>query len=343
MPGAQRRGRGVRARSPVQRVDGRTRCLRRVAGARSGGRRADGRRRSSSARSFPRCVPPARAPGVGGRRALPQPPGDPQAARAAGGRPSARARARRPALERRRIDRADRGAAAAQSRCADPLRARLPAEPGARPPVRRARGALGPPDRARRAQRGPGGGAAGRSRAGSDRGHLPPRWRQPVLPRAARARRRGGVASRGARRQRSGQRRSRRRRGVARRGARVAVGGAARAAGCRRRRRRAVRARPRGRDRRAVRARRARRARRAPGARSRAAHARCRGASSSATRSCAARSSSRRRVAGSSPLTRAPRPRWPRAAPQPPSAPTTSSSPRARATRTPSRCSWTRA
>ena len=42
----------------------------------------------------------------------------------------------------------------------------LPAEPGARPPVGRARGALGPPDRARRAQRGAGGGAAGRSRTG---------------------------------------------------------------------------------------------------------------------------------------------------------------------------------
>ena len=113
---------------------------------------------------------------------------------------------------------------------------------------------------------------------------------------------------------------------------------AARAARGRRRRRRAVRARPRGSDRRAAGAR-----RRSPRStrcwRSiSCARPRCRGASSSATRSCAARSTSRRRAAGGSRLTRARRPRWPRAAPTPPSAPTTSSSPRARATRTPSRC-----
>ena len=82
----------------------------------------------------------------------------------------------------------------------------------------------------------------------------------------------GGEAwrHRGAGRQRRGQRGPCRRRGVARRGARIPVGGAARAAGCRRRRRRAVRGRPRGGDRGAVPGRGARGARRAPGARSRA-------------------------------------------------------------------------
>ena len=67
---------------------------------------------------------------------------------------------------------------------------------------------------------------------------------------------------------------------------------------------------------------------------------RCRGASSSATRSCGARSSSRRRAAGSSRPTPGPRPRWRRGAPRPRSARTTSSTPRARATSWPSRCSW---
>ena len=344
MPGARRRGGGVRARSPVQRLDGRARCVRRVAGARSGGPRAAGRR--PRARRDPSLAASVRrrARGVGGRRALPQPSGDPHAARAAGRRPSARARAGRPALERRRIDRADRRAAAARSRVrrsssrSPSGRARRPA--GCRPRSRCPRSAASRSASSARRRRGscwaisqPGAVAAIYRHGGGNPFYLE------QLARAGE----DAWRHRAPGRQRSGKRGSRRRRGVARRGARVPVGEAARAAGCRRRRRRAVRGRPRGRDRGAVRA--PTGSRRSTGSwRSiSCVRPRCRGASSSATRSCAARSSSRRRVAGSSRRTPGPRPRWPPAAPRRPSARTTSSTPRAQATRRRSRCSWRQA
>ena len=67
------------------------------------------------------------------------------------------------------------------------------------------------------------------------------------------------------------------------------------------------------------------------------ARRRCRAASSSATRSCAGRSTRRRRPVGGSRPTRGRPRRWPRGAPPRPSAPTTSSSTQARATRRRSR------
>ena len=138
------------------------------------------------------------------------------AARPARRRPAARARPRRPALERPGVDRPDRGAAAPRPERARPARARLPPRPGARAARRRACRAGRAAHRARAAQRerrrGSCVGDGRRRRRSTARG-----GRQPVLPRAARARRAQRCRRRRGRRRR---RHPRRRRGVARRGAR---------------------------------------------------------------------------------------------------------------------------
>ena len=345
MPGAQRRGRRVRARSPVQRLDGRARCLRRVAGARSGGRRATGRRRSSSARSFPRCVLPA----SGARESVADERYRSHRAirrllELLARRPSARARARRPALERRRVDRADRrrccGAAPSRrSSSRSPSgRARRPAAcpPRSRcPSVRRI--ALGELSEAQAAR------AAGRSRAGE---RSPPSTATAAATRSTSSSSRAPAGKRGVTRRRAATERetgflppsprrsprsSRRCRGRSARCWMPPPSPASRSSPASRPRSPSC-PRPTG-------------SRRSTGSwRSiSCVRRRCRGASSSATRSCAARSSSRRRVAGSSRPTPGPRPRWLRGAPQRPSARTTSSTPRARVTSRPSRCSCARA
>ena len=67
-------------------------------------------------------------------------------------------------------------------------RAGLPPGAGARAPDRGARGAGRDPRRPCAADAGAGGATAGRRRPGDGRRDVPPRRRQPVLPRAARAR-----------------------------------------------------------------------------------------------------------------------------------------------------------
>ena len=176
---------------------------------------------------------------------------------------------------------------------------------------------VGAADRARAAQRGAGDAAAAASSIRSGGGDLPARRRQPLLPRAARARRRRTATFAAPR-------------GDGRRATAPACppavaaslaeelaslsGTRARAARGRGRRRRAVRARSRGGDRRAVaRPRGSPRSMRCSSSIS-CARRRCRAGSSSAIRSCGGRSTSRRRAAGGSPRTRARRPSWLRGA-----------------------------
>ena len=93
---------------------------------------ADAARRARR-RSCRRLRQPAGEPATRRRRrALPRAPRDPHAARAARGRPAARARARRPALERRRVDRADRGACCGAARVRRSC-SRSPSGPARRP------------------------------------------------------------------------------------------------------------------------------------------------------------------------------------------------------------------
>ena len=117
-------GGGVRARPAVRRLGRRARRLRRLAGP----RRGVGHRRAALDRAGVR------------RRAAPSPP---RAARAAGGdrgAQAARAGPRRPALERRRLDRGARRAAAPRHDRARAAGARVPLGEGAREADRGARG-----------------------------------------------------------------------------------------------------------------------------------------------------------------------------------------------------------
>ena len=156
----------VRARPAVQRLGGRARRVRRLAGAEPDTTR--GTPRPSA--SWRDVLPVAAAPGRPGRRigrgrALPRAPRGAEAARAACRRPAARARARRPPLERRRLDRAARARCCAAGRTRAVLLA-LAFRRGQAPT--RLSAALGGAGRCRRialdaAQRGRGGAAAGRT------------------------------------------------------------------------------------------------------------------------------------------------------------------------------------
>ena len=133
----------------------------------------------------------------GGRRALPRPPGGAGAAGAAGRGHAGGAGAGRPALGRPGIDRAGGRADAAGPRGPGPAGVGLPAGPGARAAVGRAGRPDRHPCRARAADRGGGRGDAGRPGRSVARGHLPPRRREPVLPRAAGAGQRRRPPARG--------------------------------------------------------------------------------------------------------------------------------------------------
>ena len=202
LPRARRVGDGVRAR-PARSASGSTRSTpsspRRSSTCDAAlGRRVGRRARASVVPSLRRPAAPDTQ--VGRRRALPRAPRGAPAARAARRGPPARARARRPALERRRVDRA------ARRRCcaAGPTR---PSCSRSRSAAARRRRACRPRSRRRR--------CAGstleqlseaeavellaRPRPAARGGRLPPRRRQPVLPRAARARPGGRRRSRPAR------------------------------------------------------------------------------------------------------------------------------------------------
>ena len=162
------------------------------------------------------CCPPLRATGRAGdshrgRRALPRPPGRCAALLELLAEDQPRgARARRPALGRPGVDRAGGRAAAARARRAGAAGA-SPSGPARRPsgwrprwpPPPSRRVDAGPAERGRRAE------LLGDVDARSAGGHLPPRRRQPVLPRAAGPGQRAGqaVGRAAARRRRRGRRR----------------------------------------------------------------------------------------------------------------------------------------
>ena len=342
LPRARRLGDGVRARPAVQRLGRRPRRLRRLAGARPGqdlGRRGGRRARRGAAR---RCGPAGDATAsVADERYRTH-----RAVRRllellAADRPLVLG-ARRPALERRRVDRAARqrccGAARMPPSCwrwrfGRGRRRRVCLPRWRLPSVRRialeqlseaqATLAAGRARSADRRRRSTGTAAAtpstsSSSRAAGDDGDAR------AAPNGAAASTRPACRRRSRRRS---PRSSHRSPSTERDAARGGGGG-----------RRAVRARSRGDDRRAVRCRGAHRARCACSRVISCARQRCRAASSSAIRSCAGRSTSRLRAAGGLRRTRGLRPSWPREAPPPASAPTTSSSRPSRGTRRRSSC-----
>ena len=185
LPRAGRLRNRVRTRPAVQRLGRCARCIRRLTGASPSTRRGVSNWWTSS----PRSSLPVRPRGDGAhrsvaderyrahravRRLLELPRG-----RAAAGR-----RARRPALERRGFHRAARCAAAPGGGCSGPAGSRLPPRTGAGTPLGSAGSDIGATDRPRAAHRDPGDPAPGRARSSRGRGHLPARWRQPLLPRA---------------------------------------------------------------------------------------------------------------------------------------------------------------